>query len=518
MDIKSHGKPGRVAPAGSKSIKGGLSRWIAAAGLAVLGFAGAETLLHVLHAGNTPARLLVIVPEGTADKNISLNAVIANSITRLFAPQTLASAVKALNLTADPQFAGANPEVVLAPAIRIGREGDAPVIAISADIDDKLLAAKVANSMAGFLTGATPAFAQPKLSPAYKQASAELEAFQQGEGANLEALKELVSAQQAGLQSLDLEVEAARTRLSASKNVQTASVLSGEFPAQLETSSLEALLSQFVEQKAVYQSLTQKLGPRHPQLKSAKKQVDKLVSDIQREAAAISSDAQSQVRMLLARRARQSEALATKQAELASLEGKRQQLEQRVAEAAKAPAIPAPSILDPRFRLIAPAKSDTASPQEALAYDLIGTAMGVLAGAFLILRRRTGPVRVEHVSAPSYVPVEAAEPVAPVQVFAPEQLGILEQIALLEKMWPATERSNKLPEAVNDEPAQLQMLYARQAFGKMNTLRDRAHKAASNEQHSSLEQALEEMNRLRAKVQWHAVEMERLRSASSGRR
>jgi hypothetical protein len=515
--------------AGSRPVrtKAGLVRWLAAGVAVTAGLAGGETAVRLENVAINPARILVVVPGNVArnaeDGLVDSSTAISQAIAALKAPSVVASAVKHLALQNDPASAGSAREGVLANALRITREADAPVIAISADLPDETLAVNLSNYLSGTLLEAPHAEQAAPAAPVDTKAQAALAAFEQGEGARIAPHRDEIAANEVAMRDLDATVSATRKHLDEVGKARVSEVVAGKFPPDLATPRLESLLSDYAAQKAEYEGLTLKLGPLHPQLKAAVTELEASKASIATEIASITLTARQTLQTLVAKQSTLKTALTDQKAELASLEDRHAYLKAQlkalpvIDQSADAPVASAPPV---RYRLISPATLAAPNAQGTLTDRMAGALLGLLAGAVILFSGR--------VARPNDPATARTEPKIAAKS-APR--SILDQIVELEEMWPETGRKNMMPQASNDEPRQYEMRHARQAVTAMNALRAQAQQAAREASsatasqaanaasQASLEQVLADMQRLRTKVQWYAAEQQRQhRLSGSGRR
>ena len=510
--------------------KAGLGRWLAA-GLAVTaGLAGGEAAVRFENVSISPARILVVVPgtmtRSAADGVTDAGPAIAQAIAALKTPAVIASAAKHLALQSGTETTKNNRAGLLADALRITREADAPVIAISADLPDQALAVDLSNYLSRILLD-VPSAGQPVIaSPVDNKAQAALNSFALGDGAKITSQRDEIAGSEAAIRYMDATIAGTRKRLDEVGKARVSDVLAGRFPTDLATPQLESLLSNYAAKKADYEGLTLKLGPLHPQLKAAVTELEATKASIASEVTSITMTARQTLQTLVTKQATLKATLAAQKAELASLEDRQAYLKAQLkpmpvsGEVASGPTANGPTANgqgapspQARYRLISPATVAVPDVEGTLINRVAAALLGLLIGAVILFGGRTSRSRT-HVIARTE-PKMAAKP-------APR--SILDQIAELEKMWPETGRKNAMPQATNDEPLQHEMRHARQAVTAMSALRAQAQQAANPDfdrdpsatSQASLEQVLADMQKLRAKVQWYAAEQERQLRLSGG--
>lgn len=514
MKTASYSGKAATGPRRADAQRIGMLRWTAAFSLLVAGFAGAEAVIYLQPVETVPARVLVIAPRDEAgDAAGDLDRSVARTIEVLKSSAALASATKSLDLAFQPGFAGTSPEVQLQASLDIHREGTAPVVSIAMKGAEAETGTRVANYLANVLTSGAkiaPVKAEAVTNDALAAARAELAAFEAGDGRRMADVQAEIGATGEALRQTGLRYEEARRMASASARATVADVLSGKLPAEMTTPRLQSLLARYPQARATFDGLSQKLGNLHPELQAAKAELDRISTAIGNELRAASAAAARNLRDIEAERSKQETTLAAAKAELAALSSKHAQLARNAGDAsgigttaeADEQGLPAGVL----YRTISSAGTTAIDATTAWLYRAEGTILGLIAAATVLLggRRRQAVRR----------PIPATTSAAPAPKAQPR--GILEQIAMLEEMWPQTGRADAMPLAVNDEPAQHALTPARKVVVEMEALRRQAHQASNDASGATLEQVLADMQKLRAKVQWHALVQERQRRQAEG--
>ncbi len=478
--------PPSATPYGASSYGLSFGKRILAACAVCLGLASAGGIAALLVPAEThyQARVLAVISDNEAGVKPPMRDVV-HFVTSTFTSDAFSTAARA-------EFGS-----IAANSIAVEREENAPVVLIASHVQDAALARATADYYARHLTDTKPVDTgveetRRALQATLQNAQRELADFEQG-GASADE----IAAPVVDLAELGRAAEEARARAESASKLSLKAVLSGNVDEDLMTPILTELVQQHTEAGIELQSLTEKLGPRHPQFLAAKAAKAAVEQKISRELKRIAKAARAETQAASAE-----QMLAEKQhKEVAGQQNTLQSQRAQLLEAVNAAAAnlqafenaqpPSPPA---HFRLISPAVSISQPMYDRAMVSLAGIAAGILAGLGVFAMMAPRKQRETVVRPMLFERRQAAELAKPVEP------GILEQLSLLEEAWPETGRQDEMPTAANDEEAQTIDPAVRLLAMRLASLRQRAGQAAQAGSQPKLEDALVEMRRLRRKV------------------
>lgn len=439
------------------------------------------------------ARILAIIPEAEGEASPVMSDVLGYARGKFNSRETHEAVLK--DIGTDPLS-----------ALTIEQEGSAPVVSISADMEDGAFAEMAVNYFANQLT--KPEVRDPGLVDAhhalqdtFDKAKAELAAYQAGPAnaqSELEQGAITPQEQAAALANLKQAAELARERAADAEKLTIQAVLAGTVPEDIATERLKSFVEQYAQANAEFEALSGKLGPKHPQFLATQTSVNAIRQRIGLEIGRIVKGARAELQHAAAAELAAEKQVATQDAQRQENQGELARLQGAV-HAAQANLVDfdqsAPPLPPARFRLISPATSVESGLTDSMFYVLGGIGAGLLAAIIALVMPLSRSAPVYH----QVLPFEPASPVekTPRRVNKP---GILEQLDMLEASWPETGRGQKIPVAVNDEAAQPIEPDVRELALRLAALRRRAEKAAQAGSQQAMESALSDMRRLRRKV------------------
>ncbi len=249
-------------------------------------------------------------------------ALVGETVRRLFSVPVITSAVAALKLDRDPEFAGNNAnalgvafellsgsgaaadpasraEAALKSALAIipdDRTGTIRLMVTTADGDKST---RIAMRLSDAVTGGSAASKAAETATALKkendQAQAELMAFGQknGEG-NVKVATQLqrqIAGLDADLKNADDKILTAKEQADKLKAAKLADVLEGSLTSDMISPALQDLRDRYAIAKTALAQLSADLGPRHPRLLQQQSEVDGLKDSIGKELVRLAQNA-----------------------------------------------------------------------------------------------------------------------------------------------------------------------------------------------------------------------------------
>ncbi|MBB3592473.1 uncharacterized protein involved in exopolysaccharide biosynthesis [Rhizobium sp. BK529] len=449
-----------VAPAEKAAIST-LSRevrrpnWIRSALItAILSFGGAAApILMPSSPALYTAETTLAVDAGTGNQT----ALVGDTVKRLSSVPVITSAVAALKLDRDPEFAGssanalgvafdllsgsgaaADPasraEAALKSAVAVIPDDRAGTIRLMVKTGDAGKSTRIAMRLSDAVTGGSAAGKAAETAIALKkendQAQAELIAFSQknGEG-NVKVATQLqrqIASLDADLKNADDNILTAKEQADRLKAAKLSNVLEGSLAPDMVSPALQDLRDRYAIAKTTLAQLSADLGPRHPRLLQQQSEVDGLKDSIGKELAHLAQNANTAVKTAVDTRKQlsdrrnaliaQSRDTGVDLAKLTELREKASAARSRLQEEVSTTGAIAPGQVTVRKPpLVLPASGDDGFGVRSLIGGLVGLAIG-LGLAFLPRLFRRQP---QH--APVQVPVLAPFPApAPGPMHAPE--------------------------------------------------------------------------------------------------
>ncbi|QWW68411.1 succinoglycan biosynthesis protein exop [Rhizobium sp. WYJ-E13] len=297
-----------------------LPNWIRSALIvAVLSFGGAAAPIL------TPSSPALYTAEATlavdADAG-NRTALVGDTVKRLSSVPVIASAVAALKLDRDPEFAGssadalgvafdllsgngaaADPasraEAALKSAVAVIPDDRTGTIRLMVTTGDADKSTRIAMRLSDTVTGGSAAGKAAETATALRkendQAQAELTAFSQknGEG-NVKVATQLqrqITGLDADLKNADDNILTAKEQADRLKAAKLADVLDGSLAPDMISPALQDLRDRYLIAKTALGQLSADLGPRHPRLLQQQSEVDGLKDNIGKELARLAQNA-----------------------------------------------------------------------------------------------------------------------------------------------------------------------------------------------------------------------------------
>lgn len=294
--------------------------WIRSALIvAVLSFGGAATPIL------TPSSPALYTAEATLDVDAGAGnrtALVGDTVKRLSSVPVIASAVTALKLDRDPEFAGssadalgvafdllsgngaaADPasraEAALKSAVAVIPDDRTGTIRLMVTTGDADKSTRIAMRLSDTVTGGSAAGKATETATALRkendQAQAELTAFSQknGEG-NVKVATQLqrqITGLDADLKNADDNILTAKEQADRLKAAKLADVLGGSLAPDMISPALQDLRDRYAIAKTALAQLSADLGPRHPRLLQQQSEVDGLKDSIGKELARLAQNA-----------------------------------------------------------------------------------------------------------------------------------------------------------------------------------------------------------------------------------
>ncbi|MBB3656278.1 uncharacterized protein involved in exopolysaccharide biosynthesis [Rhizobium sp. BK650] len=287
--------------------------------IAVLSLAGAAApMLMPTSPTLYTAEMTLGVDAGAGDRT----ALLGDTVKTLFSVPAIASAVTALKLDRDPEFAGnsanalgvafdllsgsgaaADPasraETALKSAIAVIPDDRTGVVRLMVTTNDADKSTRIATRLSDAVTGGGAADKAAETAIALKkdndQAQAELTAFSQksGEG-NVKVATQLqrqIAGLDADLKSADDHILAGKEQADRLKAAKLSDVLEGSLAPDMISPALQDLRDRYAIAKTALAQLSADLGPRHPRLLQQQAEVDGLKDSISKELARLVQNA-----------------------------------------------------------------------------------------------------------------------------------------------------------------------------------------------------------------------------------
>lgn len=287
--------------------------------IVALSFVGAATPVLMPSApARYTAETTLAVDAGAGDRA----ALVGETVRRLFSVPVITSAVAAMKLDRDPEFAGNNAnalgvafellsgsgaaadpasraEAALKSALAIipdDRTGTIRLMVTTADGDKST---RIAMRLSDAVTGGNAASKAAETATALKkendQAQAELMAFGQknGEG-NVKVATQLqrqIAGLDADLKNADDNILTAKEQADKLKAAKLADVLEGSLTSDMISPALQDLRDRYAIAKTALAQLSADLGPRHPRLLQQQSEVDGLKDSIGKELVRLAQNA-----------------------------------------------------------------------------------------------------------------------------------------------------------------------------------------------------------------------------------
>jgi len=294
--------------------------WIRSALIvAVLSFGGAATpILTPSSPALYTAETTLAVDAGAGNRT----ALVGDTVKRLSSVPVVASAVTALKLDRDPEFAGssanalgvafdllsgsgaaADPasraEAALKSAVAVIPDDRTGTIRLMVTTGDADKSTRIAMRLSDTVTGGSAAGKAAETATALKkendQAQAELTAFSEknGEG-NVKVATQLqrqIAGLDADLKNADDNILTAKEQADRLKAAKLADVLEGSLAPDMISPALQDLRDRYAIAKTALAQLSADLGPRHPRLLQQQSEVDGLKDGIGKELARLAQNA-----------------------------------------------------------------------------------------------------------------------------------------------------------------------------------------------------------------------------------
>ncbi len=249
-------------------------------------------------------------------------ALVGETVRRLFSVPVITSAVAAMKLDRDPEFAGNNAnalgvafellsgsgaaadpasraEAALKSALAIipdDRTGAIRLMVTTADGDkSRRIAMRLSDAVTGGSAASKAAETATALKKENDQAQAELMAFSQknGEG-NVKVATQLqrqIAGLDADLKNADDTILTAKEQADKLKAAKLADVLEGSLTSDMISPALQDLRDRYAIAKTALAQLSADLGPRHPRLLQQQSEVDGLKDSIGKELVRLAQNA-----------------------------------------------------------------------------------------------------------------------------------------------------------------------------------------------------------------------------------
>lgn len=426
-------------------------RTLLAAGVMCALGAGGGMLIPAEPSGYRADALLSV--SGTTEDRPALVAAARNT---LLSPRTVATAVTALKLDRDPEFAGGNAdafniavdllsasgaatdpvsraEASLAAAIQASTDAKSGTVGVAITTGSAVKSARIASYLVSTMARPAPASAdQGLLKKASAQADADLAAFTQqaGEG-NVQVathLQRQIADADAALRDAQQRTITAKAQADLLKTAKADDVLTGALASQILSPSLEDRRGKYAVAKSLLAQLATDLGPRHPRLIAQQAEVDGMRDGITQEIARLSRDAGDELKAAVASARKlgdqrnaliaQSKDTGVDLARLAELRDKAASAQRRLADQISTGSVPADGthlvlLKAPQVSAVAPQRSPWFMPS-------VGALAGLAFGLACFWRRRPDMADDEE------LPETAAfvEPVIDMPDEAPSQLPV----------------------------------------------------------------------------------------------
>jgi uncharacterized protein involved in exopolysaccharide biosynthesis len=287
--------------------------------MAALSFGGATTpILMPSPPALYTAETMLAVDAGAGNRA----ALVGDTVKRLSSVPVITSAVAALKLDRDPEFAGnsanalgvafdllsgsgaaADPasraEAALKSAVAIIPDDRTGTIRLMVTTGDGDKSTRIAMRLSDAVTGGSAAGKAAEMATALKkendQAQAELTAFGQknGEG-NVKVAMQLqrqIAGLDADLKNADDNILTAKEQADKLKAAKLADVLEGSLAPDMISPALQDLRDRYAIAKTALAQLSADLGPRHPRLLQQQSEVDGLKDNIGKELARLAQNA-----------------------------------------------------------------------------------------------------------------------------------------------------------------------------------------------------------------------------------
>lgn len=287
--------------------------------VAVLSFGGAATpILIPSSPALYTAEATLAVDAGAGNRT----ALVGDTVKRLSSVPVIASAVTALKLDRDPEFAGssadalgiafdllsgngaaADPasraEAALKSAVAVipdDRTGTVRLMVTTGDADKSTrIAMRLSDTVTGGSAAGKAAETATALRKENDQAQAELTAFSQknGEG-NVKVATQLqrqITGLDADLKNADDNILTVKEQADRLKAAKLADVLDGSLAPDMISPALQDLRDRYAIAKTALAQLSADLGPRHPRLLQQQSEVDGLKDNIGKELARLAQNA-----------------------------------------------------------------------------------------------------------------------------------------------------------------------------------------------------------------------------------
>jgi uncharacterized protein involved in exopolysaccharide biosynthesis len=287
--------------------------------MAALSFGGATTpILMPSPPALYTAETMLAVDAGAGNRA----ALVGDTVKRLSSVPVITSAVAALKLDRDPEFAGnsanalgvafdllsgsgaaADPasraEAALKSAVAIIPDDRTGTIRLMVTTGDGDKSTRIAMRLSDAVTGGSAAGKAAETAMALKkendQAQAELTAFGQknGEG-NVKVAMQLqrqIAGLDADLKNADDNILTAKEQADKLKAAKLADVLEGSLAPDMISPALQDLRDRYAIAKTALAQLSADLGPRHPRLLQQQSEVDGLKDNIGKELARLAQNA-----------------------------------------------------------------------------------------------------------------------------------------------------------------------------------------------------------------------------------
>jgi hypothetical protein len=345
----------------------------------------------------------VLAVQGGREERPALVTAARNA---LVSPRTIATAVTAMKLDHDSEFAGGDTdafnvvvdllsasgaatdpvsraEASLAAAIHASTDANAGTVDFSVTTGSAAKSARIASYLVSTVSQPLPAAGATDgaLKKASADADAELATFTEknGEG-NVQVatrLQQQIAEANAALQNAEQRVVTAKTQADLLKTATADDALTGVHAAQITSPVLEDRRNSYAMAKSTLAQLAASLGPRHPRLIAQQAEVDGLRDGISQEVSRLSRDAGDELKSAVASRRQlsdqrnaliaQSKDTGVDLARLAELRDKSSVAHHRLEDGIVTGAIPADGahlvvLMAPQVAVVAPGRSPWFAP------------------------------------------------------------------------------------------------------------------------------------------------------------
>ncbi len=314
-----HIAPVEKAPVLPVSREIGRTKWGRSALIVALSFVGAATPVLMPSAPvRYTAETTLAVDAGAGDRA----ALVGETVRSLFSVPVITSAVAAMKLDRDPEFAGNNAnalgvafellsgsgaaadpasraEAALKSALAIIPDDRTGTIRLMVTTTDGDKSTRIAMRLSDAVTGGNAASKAAETATALKkendQAQAELMAFGQknGEG-NVKVATQLqrqIAGLDADLKNADDNILTVKEQADKLKAAKLADVLEGSLTSDMISPALQDLRDRYAIAKTALAQLSADLGPRHPRLLQQQSEVDGLKDSIGKELVRLAQNA-----------------------------------------------------------------------------------------------------------------------------------------------------------------------------------------------------------------------------------